>query len=117
MKKTILAAAAAAALFASVAQAETATYAFDPAHTYVTFEIGHFGTSTNRGRFDKKEGTAQLDRAGKSGKATTLLTEDDAPILPALKAYLEATGQPVPPELAQRASGLERPDRVQHARR
>ena len=68
MKKTILAAAAAAALFASVAQAETATYAFDPAHTYVTFEIGHFGTSTNRGRFDKKEGTAQLDRAGKSGK-------------------------------------------------
>ena len=56
-------------------------------------------------------------RAGKSGKATTLLTEDDAPILPALKAYLEATGQPVPPELAQRASGLERPDRVQHARR
>ena len=56
-------------------------------------------------------------RAGKSGKATTLLTEDDAPTLPALKAYLEATGQPVPPELAQRASGHDRPERVQHARR
>jgi polyisoprenoid-binding protein YceI len=68
MKKTILAAAAAAALFASVAHAEVATYAFDPSHTYVTFEISHFGTSTNRGRFDKKEGTAQLDMAGKSGK-------------------------------------------------
>jgi polyisoprenoid-binding protein YceI len=68
MKKTILAVAAAAALFASVAQAENATYAFDPAHTYVTFEIGHFGTSTNRGRFDKKEGTAQLDKAAKTGK-------------------------------------------------
>lgn len=67
MKKTILAATAAAALFAGVAQAETATYAFDPAHTYVTFEIGHFGTSTNRGRFDKKTGSAQLDRAAKTG--------------------------------------------------
>jgi polyisoprenoid-binding protein YceI len=68
MNKTILAVAAAAALFAGVAQAESATYAFDPAHTYVTFEISHFGTSTNRGRFDKKEGTAQLDIAAKTGK-------------------------------------------------
>lgn len=68
MKKTVLAAAAAAALFASLAHAESATYAFDPTHTYVTFEIGHFGTSTNRGRFDKKEGSAQLDVAAKSGK-------------------------------------------------
>lgn len=68
MKKTILAVAAAAALFASVAQAENATYAFDPSHTYVTFEISHFGTSTNRGRFDKKEGSAQLNIAAKTGK-------------------------------------------------
>jgi polyisoprenoid-binding protein YceI len=68
MKKTFLAITAAAALLAGVAHAENATYAFDPTHTYVTFEIGHFGTSTNRGRFDKKEGTAQLDRAAKSGK-------------------------------------------------
>lgn len=68
MKKTILAAAAAAALLSSIAHAENATYAFDPSHTYVTFEIGHFGTSTNRGRFDKKEGTVQLDRAAKTGK-------------------------------------------------
>lgn len=61
---------AAAALIATAigAQAETATYAIDPAHTYATFEIGHFGTSTNRGRFDKKQGTVQLDRAGKTGK-------------------------------------------------
>jgi len=68
MKKTILAMAGAAALLSSVAHAEYATYAFDPAHTYVTFEIGHFGTTTNRGRFDKKEGTAQLDKAAKTGK-------------------------------------------------
>jgi polyisoprenoid-binding protein YceI len=34
----------------------------------VTFEIGHFGASVNRGRFDKKEGAIQFDRAGKTGK-------------------------------------------------
>jgi polyisoprenoid-binding protein YceI len=68
MKKNLLAVATAVALLSGVAHAESATYAFDPAHTYVTFEIGHFGTSTNRGRFDKKEGTAQFDRAAKTGK-------------------------------------------------
>ena len=40
----------------------------DPTHTFATYEIGHFGTSTNRGRFDKKEGTVMLDRAAKTGK-------------------------------------------------
>jgi len=69
MRKTLLTLAlATTALLASVAHAESATYATDPAHTYVTFEIGHFGTSTNRGRFDKKEGTVQMDRAAKTGK-------------------------------------------------
>ena len=57
-----------AALSMGSAQAQSATYALDPTHTFVTFEIGHFGTSTNRGRFDKKEGTVQFDRAGKTGK-------------------------------------------------
>jgi polyisoprenoid-binding protein YceI len=65
----------AAALLATAlgAQANTATYAIDPTHTYATFEIGHFGTSTNRGRFDKKQGTVQLDRAGKTGKVELTL--------------------------------------------
>jgi polyisoprenoid-binding protein YceI len=53
---------------AAQAQAQTASYMIDPNHTFVTYEIGHFGTSTNRGRFDKKEGMVQFDRAGKSGK-------------------------------------------------
>lgn len=52
-----------------LAQAESATYAVEPTHTFVTFEARHFGTSTNRGRFDKKEGTITLDRAAKTGKA------------------------------------------------
>lgn len=68
MRHTLLALAAIATLSAGAAQAESATYAIDPSHTFVTFEIGHMGTSTNRGRFDKKEGSVQLDVAGKSGK-------------------------------------------------
>ena len=68
MRKSIFAIAAAATLIAGVAQAETATYAVDPSHTFATFEISHFGASVNRGRFDKKEGTVQLDKAAKTGK-------------------------------------------------
>jgi polyisoprenoid-binding protein YceI len=69
-KNSLIAAAAGAllSLAAAGAHAQAASYSIDPSHTYVTFEITHFGTSTNRGRFDKKEGTVQFDRAGKSGK-------------------------------------------------
>lgn len=76
MKKTLLALTAASALFATAAQAQSATYAIEPTHTFVTFEIDHFGTSTNRGRFDKKEGTVQFDRAGKTGKVDITIDVD-----------------------------------------
>jgi polyisoprenoid-binding protein YceI len=66
MKKLALLAALAAV--GAAAHAEPATYALDPSHTFVTFEIGHMGTSTNRGRFDKKEGTVTIDKAAKTGK-------------------------------------------------
>jgi polyisoprenoid-binding protein YceI len=85
MRKSLFALAAAAALAAGVAHAETASYAIDPTHTFVTFEIGHFGTSTNRGRFDKKTGTVQLDRAGKSGKVE--LTIDTTSINTGTEAF------------------------------
>ena len=78
MRKTALALIAAAPLAAGAAQAQSASYAIDPTHTFVTFEISHFGTSTNRGRWDKKEGTVQFDKAGKSGKVE--LTIDVASI-------------------------------------
>lgn len=68
MRSILTPLAIAATLLTGAAQVQAAGYAIDPAHTYVTFEIGHFGTSTNRGRFDKKEGTVEFDRAGKSGK-------------------------------------------------
>lgn len=77
MTKTLLALTAASALFATAAaRAESATYAIEPTHTFVTFEIDHFGTSTNRGRFDKKEGTVQFDRAGKTGKVDITIDVD-----------------------------------------
>lgn len=60
--------AAAAVLAAASAPAVAATYIVDPMHTYVTFEASHMGTSTNRGRFDKKEGTVQFDPKAKAGK-------------------------------------------------
>jgi polyisoprenoid-binding protein YceI len=66
MKKLVLAVASLAALGA--ARAESITYAIDPTHTFATFEITHFGTSTYRGRFDRKEGTVQIDRAAKTGR-------------------------------------------------
>lgn len=66
MKKALLGAAILA--LGSLAQAESATYAVDPTHTFVTYEISHFGTSTNRGRFDKKEGSVTLDKSAKTGK-------------------------------------------------
>ncbi|RVT86484.1 YceI family protein [Inhella crocodyli] len=68
MRKTLFALAALA--LAGAAQAQSATYAIDPTHTFVTFEAKHFnfGFSTNRGRFDKKEGTITIDPTAKTGK-------------------------------------------------
>jgi polyisoprenoid-binding protein YceI len=43
------------------------TYNIDPRHTFPTYEISHFGWSTQRGRFDKTSGKIVLDRSAKSG--------------------------------------------------
>ena len=70
---------------ATAAQAEPTTYQIDPSHTFVTFEVVHYGTSTVRGRFDKKEGTVQFDRAAKTGKVE--LTIDIASISTGVEAF------------------------------
>ncbi len=91
MRKTLLGLAIATTFLAATAQAETANYVLEPTHTFVTFEIGHFGTSTNRGRFDKKEGSVQMDRAGKTGKLE--VTIDTASInsgTPAFDKHLQS---------------------------
>ena len=84
MNKISLLAAIVTLGLAAVVHAEPANYAIDPAHTSAMFEIGHMGTSTNRGRFTKTTGTVQLDRVAKSGSldvtvdTTSLQTLTDA---------------------------------------
>jgi polyisoprenoid-binding protein YceI len=60
--------AASTALVTTSAMAAPATYTIEPSHTFVTWEAKHFGTSTNRGRFDKKSGSVTIDTAAKTGK-------------------------------------------------
>ena len=67
MTKFSLLAVMAAIGFTAAAHAETATYAIDPNHTFASWEIAHFATSTNRGRFNKTSGTVTLDKAAKTG--------------------------------------------------
>lgn len=69
MKKTLLAVAA----VVTVTGAHAATYAIDPNHTAVFFEVDHFGASTNRGRLPSKEGKVEFDRAAKTGKADIVI--------------------------------------------
>ncbi|MBT0568974.1 polyisoprenoid-binding protein [Curvibacter sp. CHRR-16] len=84
MRKTAITLALAAAALSGAAHAQAANYAIDPTHTFVTFEIDHFGTTTNRGRFDKKEGTVQLEK-GKSGKVS--ITVDTTSINTGTEAF------------------------------
>ena len=51
----------------SAARGEPAIYRLDPDHSFVYFEVLHFGTSTLRGRFGPLEGTVELDRTAGAG--------------------------------------------------
>lgn len=50
------------------AVAAPAIYVLDPEHTFVHFEVQHFGTSTSRGRFGPVTGEVTLDRAAGRGE-------------------------------------------------
>jgi polyisoprenoid-binding protein YceI len=65
---------------AAPAQAEPASFQIDPMHTFVYFEVVHFGTSTVRGRFNDVSGTITYDEAERKGKAdiTVLTTSIDS---------------------------------------
>lgn len=45
-----------------------ARYVIDPTHTFVMYEMGHYGTTTNRGRFSTKDGMVRIDASGTNGK-------------------------------------------------
>lgn len=69
-RNAIAFAVAGAALCAgATASAQPVRYAIDPMHTFVTFEVLHFGTSTVRARFDRKDGHVVLDRKARTGQA------------------------------------------------
>ena len=49
-------------------------YRLDPQHTFVHFEVLHFGTSTLRGRWPVAEGHVELDRAARRGYVSLRIT-------------------------------------------
>jgi polyisoprenoid-binding protein YceI len=53
----------------AVAVAEPVRYELEPTHSFVNFEVMHFGTSTLRARFDTVEGHVVLDRQAGTGEA------------------------------------------------
>jgi polyisoprenoid-binding protein YceI len=59
----------ASVLAALPALADVETYNIDPKHTFPTYEIGHFGYSIQRGRFNKTQGRITIDTAAKTGTA------------------------------------------------
>lgn len=56
------------ALASGAAAAQPTLYRLDPQHTFVHFEVMHFGTSTSRGRFGPIEGVVMLDRTRRAGE-------------------------------------------------
>lgn len=56
------------AIAALPAAAAPVAYTLDPAHSWVHFELSHFGTSTVRGRLGPARGSVTLDRAAGAGE-------------------------------------------------
>jgi polyisoprenoid-binding protein YceI len=88
MLKTLIASALLAG--SSLALAAPDTFAIDPSHTVVTFEILHSGTSTHRGHFAAKEGSVVLDRAAKSGNVDVSIDTNTLSVaMPAFQGVLK----------------------------
>ncbi len=68
MKPRIRGAAAGLAM-ALAAAAHAAPYAVDATHSYVYFELPASALSTQRGRFDRTQGSVEFDRLGRSASA------------------------------------------------
>lgn len=68
----------------------TVAYQFDPAHTFVTFEVLHFDTATLRGRFGPLQGQAEIRTAPTRGGRVQVAidTSQVSTGLPVLDAFL-----------------------------
>ena len=76
-------------LWAQAVAAAPQAFRLDPDHSFVTFEIVHFGTSTIRGRLGGVVGEALLDRAAHRGEVSLRLRTDGVSIgVPILDARL-----------------------------
>jgi polyisoprenoid-binding protein YceI len=64
------------ALACGSAAAQPASYTLDPRHSFVYFEVLHFGTSTLRGRLGPTEGSVTLDREQRRGEIGVSLHTD-----------------------------------------
>jgi polyisoprenoid-binding protein YceI len=52
---------------AVTAWADEESFTIDPTNTFPSFEVGHLGFSTQRGRFDRTRGKVVMDQQKKSG--------------------------------------------------
>jgi len=76
-----------AATAASASPADT--WRLDPTHSFVHFEVLHFGASTLRGRFGPLQGELTLDRAARRGRVQVVVpTAAVSTGLPVLDARL-----------------------------
>ncbi len=64
---------AAAVLAAPAAQAQPQAFRLDPSHSFVHFEVLHFGTATLRGRFGPLEGYVEFDRTARRGEVSVVV--------------------------------------------
>lgn len=69
-RRIVLALAVLAAITAGGVAAQPVGYRFDPANSFVHFEVMHFGTATLRGRFGPLEGYATLDASARHGSVS-----------------------------------------------
>ena len=88
-----------------------AMYTIDPTHTFVLYEIGHYGTSTNRGRFSTQVGSVRVAADGASARID--ITMDIATVSTGVdvlnrhilsKDFLDVARWPVARFLAERAA-------------
>lgn len=93
MNENTRAALAAAAIGLSAmapANGATTAYELDTSHTWVVFEILHFGTSTNRGRFPVKAGKVMIDPQARTGQLeVTIDTSAPSTGVPALDRMMQ----------------------------
>jgi polyisoprenoid-binding protein YceI len=73
------------ALSCTISQAAPVRHVVEPNHTFVTFEVKHFDTSTVRARFDRVDGFVIVDTATKRGEAD--ITIDTASISSGIASF------------------------------